>query len=534
MNDDLISKLGKYFRLVNYLSAAQLYLKDNFFLEKELSKEHIKKRILGHWGTVPGLNFIYMNLNLIIKKTNQDMMLIIGPGHGYPALLSNLYVEGTMGEFYPEYKISKESAGKLIKNFSWPGGFPSHANPETPGVVLEGGELGYSLSTAFGTILDNPDLITACIVGDGEAETGPLAAAWHSAKFVNPKESGAVLPIVHINKYKISGPTIYGTMSDEELDHLFRGYGYNPIFLHDQNIFEDGIRVFDDAYSQIKEIQRLAREENIIDKPKWPVILMISKKGWTGPIEFQGKMIEDSFRSHGIPLEKPQDDEEFQALKNWLECYNVQELFTDDFQIDSDILDIIPSDEFKMGRNKHANNEFRYEMNLPQTSDYEIKFEKDFKTKASSTEELGKYLRDVISMNPESFRIFCPDETESNKLHSLFEATKRGYMWPVPEGSENISKEGRVMEMLSEHTLQGWLQGYTMTGRQGVFISYEAFMMIVASMVDQYSKFLKQSENIKWRKPIPAMNFVLTSTSWRQDHNGFSHQNPGFISAALN
>ena len=333
INNDLLVSISKYLRLTNYLGAAQLYLKDNFTLDQPLTEEHIKKRVLGHWGTVPGINFAYLMLNLLIQRHKQEIMLVVGPGHGYPALLANLFVEGTWAEFYPEYEFGKESFGNLIKNFSWPGGYPSHANPETPGVILEGGELGYALATAFGAAMDNPELIVACIVGDGEAETGPTATAWHSNKFLNPVTSGAVLPIVHINSYKISGPTLYGTMSDEELTHLFKGYGYEPIIVEGHFLYEDMLKAMEDAYQMIKATQREARENGNLFKPKWPVILMRTKKGWTGPRFLGDKMIEDSFRSHGVPLEHVLDEkQEFDTLKNWLESYNIHELLTDDFK----------------------------------------------------------------------------------------------------------------------------------------------------------------------------------------------------------
>ncbi|MEI7578980.1 MAG: phosphoketolase family protein [bacterium] len=535
INNDLLEAISKYLRLTNYLSAAQLYLKDNFFLERPLQKTDLKARILGHWGTVPGLNFIYANLNILVQRHQQEVMFIAGPGHGYPALLANLFVDGTLAEFYPEYKFSQESFGKLIKNFSWPGGFPSHANPETPGVILEGGELGYALATAFGAAFDNPELIVACVVGDGEAETGATATAWHSNKFLNPKTSGAVLPIVHINQYKISGPTIYGTMSNEELDLLFRGYGYEPIIVAGDFLYEPMLIAMETAYQKIKFIQDQARNHNIINKPAWPVILLKTKKGWGGPITAHGKMIENSFRSHGIPLENVQTDpEEFKILEDWLKSYQINKLFTKSFEPVAAIRSLIPSNKLRLGMNKHANGQKKRKLNLPNLFDYALQFEKPFQLEASDMEVLSKYLRDLIHLNPETFRLMSPDETESNKLHKLFEVTKRAYIWPVPLGSENLSPDGRVMEILSEHTLEGWMQGYVLTGRHSIFISYEAFMMIVASMVDQFAKFLKQMKLVKWRKPIPSLNLFLTSTSWRQDHNGFSHQNPGFISDMLN
>jgi len=537
-NDNIVTEsvlvsLTKYLRLANYVSAAQLYLKDNFLLSEPLAKDHLKKRILGHWGTVPGINFVYANLNILAKRHNQKTMFIVGPGHGYPALLSNLYIEGTLGEFYPEYKYSKDALGKLIKNFSWPGGFPSHANPETPGVILEGGELGYSLSSAFGACFDNPDLLVACLVGDGEAETGPLAAAWQSIKFLNPAEDGAVLPILHVNKYKISGPTIFGTMSEEELRDYFKGLGYHPIIVSGDRLYEPMLQAVEESYQMIQAIK--ANPTN--PKPKWPMIVLITKKGWTGPVSVHGKMIEDSFRSHGVPLEKVHEDSvEFEELSRWLNSYNISELLEEKGQPIEEIMELVPPDDLRLGMCKNANGgSVSTELVLPNLGPLEIKDDELLSSeRIGNMSVLAKYLRDLIKANPHNFRLMSPDETESNKLSSIFEVTKRRYYWPVPEGSENISPDGRVMEILSEHTLQGWLEGYVLTGRHGIFITYEAFGMIVSSMIDQYTKFLKQSKNISWRKPLPSLNIVLTSTSWRQDHNGFSHQNPGLITSLLN
>jgi xylulose-5-phosphate/fructose-6-phosphate phosphoketolase len=532
---DYSSGLQKLTRLTNYLAVAQLYLRDNFLLERELKQEDIKRRILGHWGTVPGLNFIYANANILIKRHKFESMLIAGPGHGFPAILANLFVEASLGDFYPKYSVSKEGFGNLIKDFSWPGGFPSHVNPDVPGAILEGGELGYSLGTAFGAVMDNPDLIVFAVVGDGEAETGTLATSWHSTKFLNPKTSGAVLPILHLNKYKISGPTIMGTMSDLELMNLFSGYGYNPIIVREDGLEDNMQPAMEKAYQQIMEIQHAARTNNYIDKPRWPMIIMHSKKGWTGPKTLNGLMVEDSFRSHGIPLENPQSDEnEFKILKEWLESYRVNELLDHNYQPDEEILALLPPAELRLGKSKHANGEKLTTLRLPKADNYNITINRPGEKLASSMKTLGKYLRDVIKMNPQTFRIMSPDESESNKLHALFETTTRGYIWPVAKGSENISADGRIMEVLSENLLMSWMQGYVLTGRNSVFISYEAFMMIIASMVDQYSKFMSKAQDVAWRKPIPSLNFVLTSNSWRQDHNGFSHQNPGFISNALN
>ena len=532
---ELLLALTKYLRLANYLSAAQLYLKDNFLLDRELTVDDIKPRVLGHWGTVPGLNFIYANLNILVKRHNIDSMLVLGPGHGYPALLSNLYMEGTMGKYYKNFQYSKGAIANLIKGFSWPRALPSHSNPETPGVILEGGELGYALGAAFGAAFDNPDLLVTCVVGDGEAETATTATAWHSTKFLNPRTSGAVLPIVHINKYKISGPTLYGTMSDDELTNLFEGYGYDPIIIKGDFLYEPMVYAMEESYQKIKSIQTLAREKGIIDRPKWPVILLITKKGWSGPKELEGKKIEDSFWSHGVPLENVQGDpKQFECLKEWLESYNVKELLKDDCSPIDEILSLFPDEEKRLGRNKNANGEYLHKLKLPDIKDFEVKFDIPGKTTKQNLTELVDYLTEVVKLNPEDFRVFSPDESISNKLSKLFEVTKRAYVWPYPENSENMGVDGRLMEVLSENLLMAWMQGYILTGRQSVFISYEAFMMIVASMVDQYLKFMFQKKEISWRKPTPSMNIILTSSSWRQEHNGISHQNPGFVSSLLN
>jgi xylulose-5-phosphate/fructose-6-phosphate phosphoketolase len=532
---DLLISLTKYLRLANYLSAAQLYLKDNFLLEKELTLGDIKPRILGHWGTVPGLNFIYANTSILAKRHNQEIMMVIGPGHGYPSLLANLYIEGTLGKFYSGFRYSKQALGNLIKGFSWPRAFPSHSNPETPGVILEGGELGYALASAYGAAFDNPNLIVTCVVGDGEAETATTAGSWHSNKFLNPRTSGAVLPIVHINKFKISGPTIYGTMSDDELTNLFEGYGYDPMIIEGDFLYEPMINAMEEAYQKIKEIQREAREEGKIEKPKWPVILLITKKGWTGPKSLRGVAIEDSFRSHGVPLEDVyKDKEQFGILKEWLESYNVRELLTPDCKPIDEILNLLPDEELRLGRNKNANGEYFAKLKLPGINKFEVKITQPGKVIKQNLTELCKYLAEVVKLNPETFRVMSPDESISNKLSELFNVTKRAYVWPYPKNSENMSPDGRLMEILSENILMGWLQGYVLTGRQGVFVSYEAFMMIIASMVDQYLKFIYQKKEIKWRKPVPSLNFIITSSSWRQEHNGISHQNPGFVSSLLN
>jgi len=533
ISEKLLQSLHKYLRLVNYMGVAQLYLRDNFLLKEPLQKEHIKKRVLGHWGTVPGLNFIYANLNLLAKRHDQEIMLVVGPGHGYPALLANLYVEGTFGEFYSEYVHSEKGFTNLIKNFSWPGGFPSHSNPETPGVILEGGELGYSLSTAFGACFDNPDLIVACVVGDGEAETGPLSAAWQSTKFLNPREDGTVLPIVHVNKYKISGPTIFGTMSDQELYDYFKGQGYSPLVVSGDFLYESMISAIEEAYQQIQAIKN--NPDN--PKPQYPVIVLVTKKGWTGPQIVKGAMNEDSFRSHGVPLEHVHEDQsEFMELYEWLQSYKISELLDENYTPIPEILELLPPKELRLGMTKHANGgEVMKPLKLPNLNSIKVTDDVLLSNRgASNMMVLSDYMREMISLNRQNFRVMSPDETESNRLGSLFEVTDRRYNWPFPQGSEHIAPDGRVMEILSEHTLQGWLEGYVLTGRHGIFITYEAFGMIVASMIDQYSKFLKQSKDVYWRKPLPSLNIVLTSGSWRQDHNGYSHQNPGLISSILN
>ena len=539
---DNIDARKRYFRLANYIGAAQLYLRENFLLEKPLTEKHIKTRILWHWWTVPGINFVYLHHNLLAQRHKQKTLLVTGPGHGYPALLANLYIEWTLGDFYPNYKHGKDGMGSVIHDFSWPGGFPSHANPETPGAILEWGELGYSLSTAFGAAFDHPDLLVTAIVGDGEAETGPLAASWQSNKFLNPVHDGAVLPIVHINKYKISGPTLFGSMSRRELENYFIGLGYDPIIVHAGETGVDPFITMDTsmeyAYLKIREIQSRARNDGIIQTPRWPVILFISKKWWTGVHDFHGKMVEDSFRSHGIPLDKVHDDkDQFNALKKWLGSYKVGELVDRKGKPKKDILELVPSDAYKIWKTAYANGgTLRRPLDCPKIEKFAefVKPSSRWEIKASSAYQLWEYLRDVITLNPRNFRVMCPDETESNKLGAMFEVTKRCFLWPVPPWSENVGPDGRVMEILSEHTLQGWMQGYILTGWHSVFITYEAFAMIIASMVDQYNKFLIQSEAIGWRKPVASMNFILTSTSWRQDHNGFSHQNPGFVSSQLN
>lgn len=532
--------LKKYLRFTDYMGVAQLYLRDNFLLEEELDKKHLKSRILGHWGTVPGLNFIYANLNYLISKHDCEMLLITGPGHGAPAILANLFLEGSLEEFYKgRFPLNKKGMGRIIKDFSWPhSGFPSHVTPGVPGSILEGGELGYSLATAYGAAFDNPDLIAAVVVGDGESESGPLAAAWNSNKFLNPKTSGAVLPIVHVNGYKISNPTILGSMDNTEIKKQFEGFGYEVFIVEGKGIDKKMIKAMEQSYQKIRKIQKTARANKAKDvfKPKWPVIILKSPKGWRGIHDFKNKPIEGSYRSHGIPLEHLQgNDAEFQAVKKWLESYKIKALVNEDGSPKKEILKFVPKGKHRLGMCPSAvGGSVLKELKLPSLKSHEVKVKERGKECYSSMDSAGRYLRDIFKKNPQNFRLMCPDEVESNKLGAVFQATKRAYVWPVPaDDADKIGQDGRVMEMLSEHTLNGWMQGYILTGRHGVFVSYEAFTTIISSMVDQFAKFLKQSFNVSWRKPVSSAVYILSSVGWRQDHNGYSHQNPSFVSNVL-
>ncbi len=528
--------MKNYLRYTDYIGAAQLYLRDNYLMREKLKPEHIKERILGHWGTVPGLNFVYANLDYLVWKHKCETLLITGPGHGAPAILASLFAEETLYEFYKDFPRNEIGMSKLIHDFSWPHSkFPSHVTPGVPGSILEGGELGYSLSTAFGAAMDNPDLIVAAIIGDGESETGPIAAAWHSNKFFNPKTSGAVLPIVHVNGYKISNPTVFGLMSNRELYELFLGYGYEPLIVGGDDIEKKMLVAMEKAYQKIRDIQHRARKTKEIFKPKWPVIILRSIKGWTGVHNFGGHRIEGSSYSHGIPLENPKKDMvQLEAIEKWLRSYKIQELIDAKGRPKKEVLQFIPKGKYRVGMSKHAiGGNLIKKLKLPKASNYEVKFKKHGEVFASSMVEGSKYLRDIFKSNKNNFRIMCPDEMESNKLHKVFEATKRAYVWPTDKRYDNIAIDGRVMEMLSEHTLQGWLQGYILTGRHGMFVTYEAFATIITSMIDQYAKFLKQCFAVKWRKPLSSPIYLLTSVGWRQDHNGYSHQNPSFVSNVL-
>lgn len=531
--------IKEYVRAANYLSAIQIYLQDNYLLERPLSEGDIKPRLLGHWGTCPGINFVYAHLNDAIIRHQLDMMFILGPGHGFPALQANLFLEKTLGQYYPEATHNEEGIAFITKNFSWPYGFPSHSNPGAPGVILEGGELGYALSTAYGTVLDNPGLITACMIGDGEAETGPTATAWHLSKFINPATDGAVLPILHLNGYKISGPTIYGRMSDRELEELFTGYGYTPMFVEgdDDSVYGVMAATLEACLTQIAEVK--AGKKNPGDSfPRWPMIILRTPKGWTGIKELHGEKIEGNCLSHQVVgMNAKTDTEERSAVEAWLRRYHFGELFDKEKGLSEGIRSLIPSPDKAMGNNKHT---FGFKsvgvpLVLPKAESLMEDATIPGTIGSSSMQRMALYLKEVFTLNKETknFRLMSPDETYSNKLQAVFTETKRAFDGPIEAWDKDLAAEGRVMEMLSEHSLQGMVQGYILTGRHAVFASYEAFIQIISSMADQYAKFLRIAREIPWRGDVASLNYILTSSGWRQEHNGFSHQNPGFIDQIL-
>lgn len=532
------SSIEKYLRAANYLSAAQIFLQDNFMMERDVTFDDVKSRLLGHWGSCPGINFAYAHLSLLARKKEQKMMFVLGPGHGFPAIQANLFLEGTLSKFYPEIEPNLEGVAKLCKEFSWPYGFPSHSNPGTPGVILEGGELGYSLSTSYGAVLDNPDLIVATLVGDGEAETGPLAGAWHLNKLVNPKKDGVVLPILHLNGYKISQPTVFGRMSNYELMTLFSGYGYHPRIV-DATIADDPNKEMQEALEWAHQLIQEIRDCDDTTSPHMPMLIMRTLKGWTGVKELDGQKIEGNCLAHQVVLTEAKTDEDQLALLNdWLKGYRFDELFDPQMGFGTFVHDIIPdSPDLRMGQSKHAHGgEAVYRpLNLPDVREYMEDAHIPGTIGSSSMRRVGAYLRDVFRQNEtnKNFRFMSPDETYSNKLDDIFGATSRSWQWPIAEWDIDLSKDGRVMEMLSEHNMQGLMQGYVLTGRHAMFASYEAFVQVVASMMDQYAKFLKHAREISWRGDIASINYILTSSGWRQDHNGFSHQNPGFIDDVL-
>ncbi|WP_426587494.1 phosphoketolase family protein [Mucilaginibacter sp. R-33] len=537
---EMLNKINAYWRAANYLSVGQLYLRDNPLLKDPLKLTHVKNMLLGHWGTTPGQNFIYTHLNNIIKKYDLNMLYISGPGHGGPAVVAGTYLEGTYSEVYPEITQDTEGMKKLFTQFSYPGGISSHASPQTPGSIHEGGELGYSLSHAFGAALDNPDLIIACVVGDGEAETGPLATAWHSNKFLNPLADGAVLPILHLNGYKISNPTILARISGEELEQLFRGYGYVPIFVEGSEpelMHQAMAAALEQAMHLLKQIKYNAYEHPNSVHSKWPMIILRSPKGWTGPQEVDGHKIEGTFRSHQIPLSVSAADPEshLQLLEKWMKSYKPEELFDENGRLMPELADLAPKGDSRMGSNPHTNGGLLLKpLRMPGFMSYSVPVPEPGVKGEGDVHVAGRFLRDVIKQNPANFRIFGPDETISNRLEAVFEITNRQWNTEIKENDEYLAPAGRIMEMLSEHQCEGWLEGYLLTGRHGVFNCYEAFIHIVDSMFNQHAKWLKTTREIPWRTKIASLNILLTSTVWRQDHNGFTHQDPGFIDHVIN
>ena len=540
ISSELLSRIDAYWRAANYLSVGQIYLHDNPLLREPLRSEHIKTMLLGHWGTTPGQNFIYAHLNRIIKQYDLDMIYLSGPGHGGPALVANTYLEGTYSEIYPAVSQDMIGLKHLFTQFSYPGGIPSHVSPECPGSIHEGGELGYSLSHAFGAAFDNPDLIVACVVGDGEAETGPLATAWHSNKFLNAAADGAVLPILHLNGYKIANPTLLARIGREELEQLMRGYGWTPHFVSgdDPKLMHQAMaETLDVVVAEIKRIQQAARAGNT-QRQRWPMIVLQSPKGWTGPKVVDGVPIEGTFHSHQVPLPNAANNPaHLQQLEAWLRSYRPEELFDEQGCLRSALTELTPRGERRMSANPHANGgKLLRDLRLPSFQQYGVKISQPGAVDASDTSVLGEYLRDVIRLNDDqkNFRIFGPDETLSNKLQAVFEATQRQWLGEIQTGDELLAPHGRVLEVLSEHQCEGWLEGYLLTGRHGLFNCYEAFIHIVDSMFNQHAKWLKVSADIPWRRPIASLNYLLASHVWRQDHNGFTHQDPGFLDVVVN
>jgi xylulose-5-phosphate/fructose-6-phosphate phosphoketolase len=539
--NQLIQRIDAYWRACNYLSVGQIYLRDNPLLKEPLRLEHVKKALLGHWGTTPGQNFIYAHLNRIIRQHDLNILYISGPGHGGPALVANTYLEGTYSEVYPD--ITQDEAGlkELFRQFSFPGGIPSHVSPECPGSMHEGGELGYSLSHAFGAAFDNPDLIVACVVGDGEAETGPLATAWHSNKFLHPVNDGVVLPFLHLNGYKIANPTIFARISNEELLSLFKGYGWNPYLIEGDDplkMHAEMLKLMDKIVDEIKSIKENAKQESNISRPIWPMVILKSPKGWTGPGTVDGQPIEGTFRSHQVPLSEPgKNPEHLKQLEQWMRSYKPEELFDQNGALLADLKELAPVGKRRMGANPHANGgESIRDLRMPEFDEYAFDLKKRSETGPGDTRVLGRFIRDVIKLNLPSrnFRLFGPDETLSNRLNAVFEVTNRQWLADTVGSDEFLKQEGRVMEMLSEHQCEGWLEGYLLTGRHGLFNCYEAFIHIIDSMFNQHAKWLNITADLEWRKKLPSLNILLASHVWRQDHNGFTHQDPGFIDVVLN
>ncbi len=541
LSPEELRKVHAYWRAANYLSVGQIYLFANPLLHEPLQLKHIKPRLLGHWGTTPGLNFIYVHLNRLIKKHDLDVIYVAGPGHGGPGLVANTYLEGTYSEVYPHIPQNEEGLQHLFKQFSFPGGIPSHVAPETPGSIHEGGELGYSVAHAYGAAFDNPDLLVCCVVGDGEAESGPLAASWHSNKFLNPARDGAVLPILHLNGYKIANPTVLGRMDDATLTQLFTGYGYKPHFVEGREpeaMHQLMAHTMDVILDEIRSVQHAARGGNSAGLPAWPMIIMRTPKGWTGPKMVDGKPVEDTWRAHQVPLtDFAKNPGHVKMLEDWMKNYKPQELFDQTGKFIPEFAELAPSGNRRMGANLHANGGLLLrDLSMPDFRDYAFPVSKPGTQFTESTRVLGQLLRDVMRRNAgnKNFRVFGPDETASNRLDALYEATDKVFMEPMLATDEHLSHDGRVMEVLSEHMCQGWLEGYLLTGRHGLFSCYEAFIHIVDSMFNQHAKWLKVTRKIPWRRPIASLNYLLTSHVWRQDHNGFSHQDPGFVDHVVN
>jgi xylulose-5-phosphate/fructose-6-phosphate phosphoketolase len=539
---DYLTRIDAYWRAANYVSVGQIYLLDNPLLTQELAIEHVKPRLLGHWGTTPGLNFIYAHLNRIINKHDLDMIYIAGPGHGGPALVANTYLEGTYSEYYPNVSEDLHGLRRLFKQFSFPGGIPSHVAPETPGSIHEGGELGYALSHAYGAAFDNPELIVACVIGDGEAETGPLATSWHSNKFLNPARDGAVLPILHLNGYKIASPTVLARIPREELTQLLSGCGYEAFYVDRQASSEAThlamARTLDQIVVRIREIQRAARTGGFRERPRWPALVLHTPKGWTGPSEVDSIAVEDSWRSHQVPLsELAEKRPHLRLLEKWMRSYRPEELFTSEGKLRPELRELAPKGKRRMGDNPHANGGILLRsLRLPDFREYAVPVKKPGATNAEATRVQGAYIRDVMKLNlpTANFRVFSPDELTSNRWNDVLDVTQRMWAAEIRPEDSHLANDGRVMEVLSEHQCQGWLEGYLLTGRHGFFSCYEAFIHIVDSMVNQHAKWLKTCNHIAWRRPIASLNYLLTSHVWRQDHNGFSHQDPGFINHVVN
>ena len=541
LNSTELNLIHAYWQAANYLAAGQIYLQENPLLKEPLKPEHIKPRLLGHWGTSPGLNLIYVHLNRLIKNTDADILYVCGPGHGAPAIIAHTYLEGTYSEVYPYVEENEAGMRKLFRQFSTPGGIPSHVSAHTPGSIHEGGELGYALVHAFGAAFDNPDLLVACVVGDGEAETGPLEGSWKSIAFLNPARDGAVLPVLHMNGYKISGPTVLARMSDVQLTQLFTGYGYDVFFVEGDDpkvVHQQMAGTLDEAYRRIKLIQQHARNNHAAEKVLWPMIILRTPKGWTGPKAWNGVPIEGTFRAHQVPLTGVKEEAgKLVLLEDWMKSYRPEDLFDENGRLLPELAALAPGGNKRMSASPYANGgSLLKDLILPDFRDFKVAVDQPGQSEAESTRNFGKYLRDIFTLNAESrnFRLFCPDETTSNRLEAVFEVTTRCTMETILPGDEKQTRDGRVMEVLSEHLCEGWLEGYLLTGRHGLFPCYEAFVIIVDSMVTQYAKWIKTSRELPWRKPVASLNYLLTSHVWRQDNNGYSHQGTGFIDTVVN